>query len=310
MPRAITQASSGLISVVQPQVSMPPLPLLISNPGSAAQIALNLHSVAHLLRKEVMEGIVAVRVFSTLGHLTLGANFDNTIKAPKVTKPAANGAPAIKNMVPTSVSEIPKIQFLLPDSVLSIVYDIFVAILIILQTAADTVVALDTAALALEAASVIANPASAVTFGIEIATVIAAKEGVNKAILAAISAAASTGINIKSPGKSPVKPSSNSVGGNPSLSNVATNASTDATNAMNQIKISPNNSVITIGNNTQLSDSVPGGVWTSNNQNVATVDDKGNVYGKNIGNVIITYNVSNSNITATASVTVISGNWL
>jgi gliding motility-associated-like protein len=54
------------------------------------------------------------------------------------------------------------------------------------------------------------------------------------------------------------------------------------------------------GGNMTLTSATPGGVWTSANNFIATIDGAGNVTGLNAGSTTITYTVSNNGCTATA----------
>ena len=303
LPRAITQTTSGLTALVTPQKQMPPLPLLISNPASATQIAMNLHNVAHILRKEVTEGIIAVRIFSAglnpeTSHLTLGANFDNNVKVPEVKIQGINGAPPVKGMVKKLVPQVPKINFLLPDAILELLYDIFSAILDILEAAATLVVGLDTVSLILEAASLITNPGGLATLVAEVAALTALQAGISTAVEALKS-------QIKaSAGDAVSKVASATT--NDNLSSVASNADSQSQAAKNTVSITPADTTLVINHTTQLTIPTPGGQWSSSNKNIVSVDpDNGNIYAKNIGSVIISYNASSIGVTATASVTVI-----
>ena len=301
LPRSIAQSATGLESIITPQKQVPPLPLIVTNASSAAQIASNLHNVAHLMRKEIMEAIFAIRVFSTVDHLTLGANFNSSVKVSTVVTPAINGAPPIKKMKTVNVNQIPKIQFLLNDTILGYINSIFVAILKILNSCADIVVGLDLVSGVIETVALAPTPGQAV-LAAEIITMKTLLSTL-KTIISEIPASIPGGGAFRG-GKSatfnPVNPPTTS---NSNLNQVNNN-SNSVTTASNAINITPNNITINIGETTKLNDSLDGGQWSSSNMSVASVDKNGNVTGKNIGSVIISYNVSSSNITATSSVIV------
>ncbi|PZQ91039.1 MAG: hypothetical protein DI548_02500 [Flavobacterium johnsoniae] len=61
---------------------------------------------------------------------------------------------------------------------------------------------------------------------------------------------------------------------------------------------------VCLSNTIQLTHPTPGGIWTSGNTNIATVDAAGNVTGVNAGAVIITYTVNNGSCTASVRTTI------
>jgi len=62
------------------------------------------------------------------------------------------------------------------------------------------------------------------------------------------------------------------------------------------------NTQVCVGSATQLTNSVSGGFWTSNNTSLATIDQTGNVNGISAGNVLISYTVTgNGGCTQTAT---------
>ncbi|WDO11518.1 T9SS type B sorting domain-containing protein [Flavobacterium sp. WW92] len=62
---------------------------------------------------------------------------------------------------------------------------------------------------------------------------------------------------------------------------------------------------VCITNTIQLTHTTPGGTWSSNNTNAATVDAAGNVTGVNAGTAVITYSVGNGNCTSIVRKTII-----
>jgi hypothetical protein len=158
IPRAVAQATTAIVSVVSPQATVPPVPMIISNPSATAQIAGNLHNTALAIRKIVLEATLAIRIFSTLPKLTVGDSFDNNILVPEVKSGSGtNGAKIKRTGKSDTVNQIPKINFLLPEPILNAFYDILSVILDILQIAATIVVALDALAIALELATAAIN---------------------------------------------------------------------------------------------------------------------------------------------------------
>ena len=104
--------------------------------------------------------------------------------------------------------------------------------------------------------------------------------------------------------------------GSTSINYTVTNSSTGCSTTASMIVTVYDNPIVTpisgpssvcVGNSIQLSDATSGGVWSSSNNNLATVDNNGLVTGVAPGNVTISYKVTNANgctTTVSQSVTV------
>jgi hypothetical protein len=248
IPRAITQAVTSILSVTTPQVTLPPLPMIVSNPAATAQVAGNLHNTALVIRKIVLEAILAIKIFSTLPKLTVGESFNANILIPQVLpNTSLNRAKPIKVPINFSVPQIPKIKFLLSDTILNLFYDVLSIILSILQFAADIVVALDTLAVALETATAALN-GSLSTLLAEQASLYAMQNGISQ-VIGNLKSTLPAGVKLSSPknipSPNPVNYSDSSSGqpGNQSGNSgsqsetgaaLLTNTSNEATNTINQ----------------------------------------------------------------------------
>ena len=198
IPRAITQAVTSILSVTTPQVTLPPLPMIVSNPAATAQVAGNLHNTALVIRKIVLEAILAIKIFSTLPKLTVGESFNANILIPQVLpNTSLNRAKPIKVPINFSVPQIPKIKFLLSDTILNLFYDVLSIILSILQFAADIVVALDTLAVALETATAALN-GSLSTLLAEQASLYAMQNGISQ-VIGNLKSTLPAGVKLSSP---------------------------------------------------------------------------------------------------------------
>jgi len=169
VPKAVTQAINGMTAVVTPQIAIPPAPLFVANPFSAAHIALTLHNTSHLLNTILKDSLAAVHVLTSLNEITTGlvGSAIAEVTAPKVKTPAINGAPPIKVPVKVSVPPIPKIHFVLPDEVLIALYKYLInPLLQFLNVMAECIVALDAAVLALDLVAL--GPAGAILIGLKV----------------------------------------------------------------------------------------------------------------------------------------------
>jgi len=168
LPKAVTEAITGISAVVIPQGQMPPAPMVGTNPLAASQISLKLHNTSHVLNNVIKSILDATRVLTSANKLTIGVsgNAVAPIAFPKIVQPAINGAPAISIPEFITIPPIPKLHLLLPDEVLITLYDKLInPILDLTVKLAEIVVGLDTAALALDAIAL--GPANAILLGLQ-----------------------------------------------------------------------------------------------------------------------------------------------
>jgi hypothetical protein len=168
LPKAVTEAITGVSAVVIPQGQMPPAPMIGTNPLAASQISLKLHNTSHVLNNVIKSILDATRVLTSVNKLTIGisGNAVAPVVFPKILQPSINGAPAINIPEFGVIPPMPKLHLLLSDDVLITLYDKLInPILDLTIILAEIVVGLDAAALALDAIAL--GPANAILLGLQ-----------------------------------------------------------------------------------------------------------------------------------------------
>jgi hypothetical protein len=158
IPKAFEQISGSAetVALMVAKSSTPVIGALAMDPGMFTKIAIDLHNAGTTLRKVIKDALKATLVLQTLNAMTIGPT--KQINVTNIIKPAINGAPAIKKLIKAEIDQIPKIKFLIPDEITAVINDIVFNILLIIDTATDALLAIDTAAVAAELLALTVGP--------------------------------------------------------------------------------------------------------------------------------------------------------